>query len=664
MSEQGPAIDYLAKDYESLRQLMLDRLAATLPAWSERHPPDLGIAIVEALAYVGDYLSYYQDAVATEAYLGTARRRISVRRHARLLDYVLHEGCNARAWVQICVNCNLILDPSKLEFLAIGKTIGSSPVATAHQLGAARDGTPDQAHVKFLPLYHCPIELRESWNCIALQGPLDAGATRARLSSNSHPHFKQGSVLILQAQPPIRDKLKKPPPKYHAVALLGVEEDQDGNRSIVWHEDDALPGYMANIRDVHALGNIVLVDQGDWVTETKPRVSNGRLGPLAKTRVTHREPAQFPFPHSAAKAISQDPRVALPQIILTETKARPHRVWGEVKLDLLESLRSDRHFCEEVEDNGEVWLRFGDDDGVGVRPKDDKEDDTIPPQFSVTYRIGNGESGNVPAEAIAQLIVKEPVTKLRSAGPANPTFAAAAQAREPFRRVWNPMAAVGGTEPESIARARLLAPADMRVRQHRAISAQDYTNFAREVAGVHDAAVTILQQGARRVVRVAVHPLWLDLNDASGNFAKTRWRALARRVHGRLDQVRRINHDVSIVAPTYVDVVIGLKIGIFRSYVRASVRAAVEGALGFTDPSDGKKGLFHPDNVTFGQSIHWSKIASTVHHIPGVAYVEQLEFRRADGADRDGQATRPVIEIGPLEIAYLSRAWIEVEPVP
>ena len=53
------------------------------------------------LAYVGDHLSYQQDAVATEAYLGTARRRVSVRRHARLVDYHMHDGCNARAWVQV-----------------------------------------------------------------------------------------------------------------------------------------------------------------------------------------------------------------------------------------------------------------------------------------------------------------------------------------------------------------------------------------------------------------------------------------------------------------------------------------------------------------------------------------------------------------------------------
>src|SRR5947207_8104339 len=85
-----PEIDYLAKDYASFRQLILDRLATIMPDWQERHVPDTGIAFVEVLAYVGDYLSYYQDAVGTEAYLDTPRQRISGRRHARLVDYWLH----------------------------------------------------------------------------------------------------------------------------------------------------------------------------------------------------------------------------------------------------------------------------------------------------------------------------------------------------------------------------------------------------------------------------------------------------------------------------------------------------------------------------------------------------------------------------------------------
>src|SRR5262249_3663088 len=103
-SQTAPLIDYLAKDYASFRQLMLDRLAALAPDWRERNPADLGIALVELLAYAGDYLSYQQDAVATEAYLGTARRRVSARRHARLVDYAMSDGGNGRAWVKVQVS--------------------------------------------------------------------------------------------------------------------------------------------------------------------------------------------------------------------------------------------------------------------------------------------------------------------------------------------------------------------------------------------------------------------------------------------------------------------------------------------------------------------------------------------------------------------------------
>ncbi len=106
----APAIDYMARDYESFRRLMLDRLSVTLAdgGWKSRSAADLGVALVESVAYVADHLAYYQDAVAAEAYLDTARTRTSVRRHARLLDYALHDGCNARTWVCIETKTDLL----------------------------------------------------------------------------------------------------------------------------------------------------------------------------------------------------------------------------------------------------------------------------------------------------------------------------------------------------------------------------------------------------------------------------------------------------------------------------------------------------------------------------------------------------------------------------
>ena len=99
-----PWIDYLARDYDSFRRLMLDHLGLRLPNWRERSPADQIVTLVEVLADAADQVSYAQDAVATEGYLETARQRISVRRHARLVDYRMHEGTNARLWAVLRVN--------------------------------------------------------------------------------------------------------------------------------------------------------------------------------------------------------------------------------------------------------------------------------------------------------------------------------------------------------------------------------------------------------------------------------------------------------------------------------------------------------------------------------------------------------------------------------
>ncbi|HSL69235.1 MAG TPA: hypothetical protein VK864_03295, partial [Longimicrobiales bacterium] len=96
-----PELDYLARDYDSFRRIILDRLSLLSPSWTERHEADLGMVLAELLAYVGDRLSYRQDAIATEAYLHTALRRTSIRRHARLVDYRMHDGASARVWVHL-----------------------------------------------------------------------------------------------------------------------------------------------------------------------------------------------------------------------------------------------------------------------------------------------------------------------------------------------------------------------------------------------------------------------------------------------------------------------------------------------------------------------------------------------------------------------------------
>lgn len=90
-----PALDYMARDYASFRQLLIDLVAQRNPNWLERSPADMGIALLELFAYEGDHISYFQDAVSNEAYLDTARQRVSAKRHGRLVDYQMHDGRNA-----------------------------------------------------------------------------------------------------------------------------------------------------------------------------------------------------------------------------------------------------------------------------------------------------------------------------------------------------------------------------------------------------------------------------------------------------------------------------------------------------------------------------------------------------------------------------------------
>jgi hypothetical protein len=224
-----PAISYLAKDYASFRQLILDRLALTMPRWRERHVPDVGIALVEVLAYTADYLSYFQDAVATEQYLNTARRRISVRRHARLVDYAMHEGCNARAFLDLQVGRDEELDPRSVYFVT--RTSSDAVVLTQSALDALPAGW-----TAFEPLTSGkPIKLRLAHNFIRIytwgdeECCLPKGATRASLLDESTEREEYDPARCEEQPPPAssdrshdngaaRETSPQPPPRQLDIA--------------------------------------------------------------------------------------------------------------------------------------------------------------------------------------------------------------------------------------------------------------------------------------------------------------------------------------------------------------------------------------------------------------------------------------------------------------
>jgi hypothetical protein len=287
----NPRLDYLAKDYASFRRLMLDRMSMLMPEWRGRNAPDAGVTMVELLAYVGDQLSYQQDAVATEAYLGTARKRTSLRRHARLVDYMVHEGCNARVWVRLFVNDDGVMIPRGTPLLTLAPNMPDRIVPASDQLrDALASGALVFETVEDTLLYqdHERISLY-TWG--ERECCLSKGAMRATLSGH-YPNLKAGDVLVFAEEFGPRTGFAEDANRTHrwAVRLTDVRLDSDpcgglflavpNNNpldvtEILWAEQDALPFplCLSTITDADhgatylgevsaAYGNIVLADHG------------------------------------------------------------------------------------------------------------------------------------------------------------------------------------------------------------------------------------------------------------------------------------------------------------------------------------------------------------------------------------------------------------------
>jgi hypothetical protein len=204
----GPIIDYTAKDYDALLRMLLDRMTATVPGWAERHAPDLELNLVELLAYAGDQLSYYQDAVGTEAYLDTARRRVSVRRHVRLIDYPMHDGCDARTVVFVEVSEPVELQRGRFRFTALD--LGSMDPCERPTFGVVVDDAEltrlprSVTNEIFEPLEPaCDVPLRPAHNTIRFwtwgetRWRLPLGATSATLVDDEL-RLKLGDLLLIE----------------------------------------------------------------------------------------------------------------------------------------------------------------------------------------------------------------------------------------------------------------------------------------------------------------------------------------------------------------------------------------------------------------------------------------------------------------------------------
>jgi hypothetical protein len=665
-----PEIDYLAKDYQGFRRLMLDRLNLLVPGWTERSAADFGVALVELLAYAADNLSYRQDAIANEAYLATARQRVSVRRHTRLVDYLLHEGCNARAFVHFDVVGHAVALARGSQLLT--RTPGLSTVV-APGSPELRDAIAGGAQV--FETAHAAV-LDERLNLLSfytwgdLGCCLPRGATRATLRGHAQT-LQAGDFLVLQevVSPTTFVAADADRTRRWTVRLTRVTLSSDPSgqlfdeppvdapleiTEIAWDEADALPfpiclsvAARPGLEVSLALGNIVLADHGLSIgpqslgdvpaatlrlARTAPSGSCEKPSPTMLPSRFRPALEQGPLSHGfelaglLAVAISDSeawwpatsllvigPRGATPRIAsLTGTLGAIVESWTP-RRDLLASAAGATDFVVEVEDDSRARLRFGDDEN-GKRPDPGTT-------FSVTYRVGNGVAGNVGAESLAHVV---------------------STASGSFTALGNPLPAAGGVEPEDIEAARRDAPQAFRT-QERAVTAADYAAAAQRRPDVQRAAATFRWTGSWYTVFVT--PDRFGGGDIDAGFAA--------RLRHHLERFRMAGYDLDVSAPLYVPLDVTLHICVLPNYFRADVLQVVQQVLSSSALPDGRLGLFHPDNFSFGEPVYLSRVIAAAQAVEGVDAVRAERFRRLVNPSPTS-LDEGVIAIGSLEIAQLA----------
>lgn len=643
---EAPEINYLAKDYASFNRLMLDRLSSLLPDWKERNAADLQIALIELLAYVGDHLSYYQDAVATEAYIGTARRRISLKRHARLLDYAVHDGCNARSWIHIDIAKGSI-KVNKGTVLLTNNTLNKTAITAVEkdQLINVQDAIIfETMHEIALHSEHNLISFY-TWddnNCC-----LPKGSTHATLLIESDLFFVKGDILIFEElySPVTGLRADANPANRHVVRLINAKPGHDKltNKNILeieWDEADALPFSLCLTSSVTnrfeakdelipvneksvARGNSVLADYG--ITQQQKRLvpsaatENEKYYPyLPAKNITTAVAYNHALEKSKAAvyAVAQDPHKTLASVRLSNEQETWH-----VQRDLLASDRFATEFVVETEQDGTSYLRFGDDIS-GSKPSNG---------FSpyVTYRTGNGQSGNVGREAINAIEWKEDYDwKI-----------------DDIIKVRNPLPAYGGVDAESMEEIRQFAPQAFRTQQ-RAVTAADYVEKTQLHPQVQKAAAKFYWTGSWYTVYIIIDRK--GGREIDDDFKQE--------ITAHLEQYRMAGYDLEIMQPVLVPLDIVLNVCVKPGYFQANVKQSLIRVFSSQTLVDGSTGFFHPDNFTFGQPVYLSAIYRQAMSVAGVASVEIKKFNRW------GKAPINEIENGLLQVAELEIIRVDTDP--
>jgi hypothetical protein len=674
--EPGPCddvdIDYLARDFWSLRRALLDFARARYPGWSEALEADQAVMLMELMAALGDEFAYTQDRYVREAALSTATQRRSRHALARLVDYLPDPGHAAETELALWVDA------------AVEQPLGA-------RIWALPEGESPLPFSATAPLWTHP-----AWNAIALHQPdadiacLPKGATHAYLlaavplaaqlppgSPLSPAEFWQGRRAVLRSRPSDPSE----PTRAHAITIHAVEGLVDSLAPtpgiataitrIDW--DEPLP-WPLPLAETEFLGNVLQVQAGEQITE------RFRIGPdaellarfpllteaeqrelLALPRAVEREGPYQPDRGGRGRILRYGLRASetrglgwtgerhplgldslsadLPMIELDEVLPPLHAPdpaaagWSFAR-DLLASDVDAAHYTLEegllrtvvthqtpFEDiafddyaaNAGYSLRFG--DGEFGRSPDDAS------VFEVRYFSAPGTRANLAADSLTHLA--PPLGA--SPGPMLLSVTAAT----------NPLAIDSGRDEESADSIRIDAPEAFRALPLRAVRSEDYEQILERLPWVQRASATTRWTGSWPTDFVAADPL--------NGFALTEEQRAE--LGESIDCIRLATRDARALDPDYVDIDLEVEICVRATAYPGQVIKQVIRALA-------PPGLFHPDNFSFGQGLKRSAIEAAVQAVPGVRGVESMRVRvrrRRDWQDFN----EAELSVGPAQILRL-----------
>lgn len=654
-ASQRPNIDYLAKDFDSFRHVLVNALRERVPDWEPTSEADLDQVILDLLAADGDEISDYQDRVMQEAYLGRARKRISLARHARLMDYHIHQGNQASTWLLAEVADDLLIPArhgvwSGPEWSAPGAVI----FITDHD-------QPCFPELNALQLYDwgeavTALEAGAVSADLALPGPLDPLSETDAESLRDRFRAEQVRHLVIEEKlnPQTGTVNGRDIGKRQLLHLLDgdaaaeVLEDPLTNRFFVrvhWRARDALrrrycflaqcdAGPVTGVSAFHA--NVLFATQGrphhtsfappgvplpvsdpndlirrDYLyRESTPW---GDLCPLPVTPLAYRD-----TPPGGERPTRTTLSVGVTQIDAAGawSEAGGLTPWSE-RSDLIESQGDDEHFLVETDERRQSRLRFGN----GVNGASLSETAVV----VCDYQVGQGAAGNVGADSLSGF---EPLTDLSA--------------------LRNPFDVSNGRDPEPAAEIIRRVPVAYRARQLRAVTLEDYIERAEELPEVSHAYARYAWAGSWRTVQVAIDPAGSTELDA----------ALRRRIHAWLDAVRLIGEDLEVRPARYVPLDIELSVCADAGYWPEDLAHELtrEFSEGYTPA--GEPGFFHPDAWSFGQDLHASQIMGRALQVTGVERVVSLSLRRF----QPGAGGDLIIYLPPEALPKAEVESIEVRP--